>query len=74
MTNGPQRNVTLNRLAEDIQHGMHPTESGVTTVDDVIEMPWLDSLLDENGELDLPLGLRVYSTLGDTSVGFGTQF
>jgi hypothetical protein len=37
-------------------------------------LPGLAEIIDHRGNLKLPLGLTVYTTLGDTSVGFGTNF
>lgn len=33
-----------------------------------------DDFVDENGELDLPLGLTVFDSMGTTSVGVGSDF
>ncbi|MEM8543695.1 MAG: hypothetical protein AAGF66_06860 [Cyanobacteria bacterium P01_H01_bin.119] len=34
----------------------------------------IDGLVDENGDVALPLGLTVFETMGDPSVGFGGRF
>lgn len=34
----------------------------------------LNPFLDEDGEVDLPLGLTVFDAMGTTSVGFGGEF
>jgi hypothetical protein len=39
-----------------------------------LNIPLLNDLLDESGELRMPLGLTVYDAMGTTSVGFGTTF
>jgi hypothetical protein len=74
----PQRSDRLESLADEISRRMGPSDDGITSVNEAIQSPLLDrvldQVLDENGELNLPLGLTVYSTMGDTSVGFGTKF
>lgn len=34
----------------------------------------IDDFVDENGDVNLPLGLTVYDTMGDPSIGFGGRF
>jgi hypothetical protein len=34
----------------------------------------LGDLVDENGDVDLPLGITVFDAMGTTSVGFGGDF
>ncbi|NER80884.1 MAG: hypothetical protein F6K42_15205 [Leptolyngbya sp. SIO1D8] len=34
----------------------------------------LENFVDENGDVNLPLGLTVFSTMGDPSIGFGSDF
>jgi hypothetical protein len=70
----PQRSVVLNQLADEIRGRIGTSDDNITTVDEAIQLPMLDGLLDEDGELNLPLGLTVYNTMGDTSIGFGTEF
>ncbi len=70
----PGSNDRLERLADEIQRRMNPPEDSFTTVNDVIPAGLLDGLLDEDGELNLPLGLTVYDAMGTTSVGIGTDF
>jgi len=69
-----ERAAVLNRLEVSIEDSMAPSNGTITTVGDVIQSPLLDGLLDEDGELNLPLGLTIYDTMGDTSIGFGTEF
>jgi hypothetical protein len=71
---GPERAAVLDRLEVSIEDSMAPSNENITTVGDVIQSPLLDGLLDEDGELNLPLGLTIYDTMGDTSIGFGTEF
>lgn len=65
----------LSRLANEMGQQVGPQE--VSENNDFLEslnIPLLDDLLDESGELRLPLGLTVYDAMGTTSVGFGTTF
>ena len=71
---GPERDAVMNRLVENIEHSMQPENNGITTIEDVLQSPALDGLLDERGDVNLPLGLTVYDAMGATSVGFGTKF
>jgi hypothetical protein len=72
---GPERATTLNRLVVDIEENIQASgEDGITTVDDVLRSTFINDFLDENGEFNLPLGITVYDTMGDTSVGVSTQF
>ncbi|MEO0534894.1 MAG: hypothetical protein AAF215_13640 [Cyanobacteria bacterium P01_A01_bin.123] len=34
----------------------------------------IDNLVDDNGDVNLPLGLTFYDTMGDPSFGFGRRF
>lgn len=65
----------LNRLARHIQdqmHAAHAAESRATF--DPRDIPLFADILDEEGNLALPLGLTIYNTMGDTSIGFGSKF
>ncbi|QQE65825.1 hypothetical protein GFS31_25150 [Leptolyngbya sp. BL0902] len=64
----------LNRLADHIQHQMNTADDTLPMVIDFQQLPLLGNFLDKDGNLNLPLGLTLYSTMGDTSIGFGTQF
>ena len=68
----PQSVNHLDDIASQIQHQ-------VTMADDpqargVRPMPLLDSLMDAEGNLNLPLGIILYNTMGDPSIGFDAQF
>jgi len=72
---GPARSVTFERLTQDIEQEIHaPAEDNITTIDEAFQSSFIDDFLDDNGDFSLPLGLTVYDTMGDTSIGFGTQF
>lgn len=65
---------SLNRLASDVDQQIGPQESQGARDGNSLQIPFLDALLDESGELNLPLGLTVYDAMGTTSVGFGSTF
>lgn len=46
-------------------------ESDIT---DLLGAGFLEGLVDENGEVELPLGITVFDAMGMTSVGFGGSF
>ena len=64
----------LQTVAAQINQATFGEKEPQENVLDVGNMPWLESFIDENGEAKLPLGLTVFSTLGDPSVGFGGSF
>ncbi|MGG6239000.1 hypothetical protein ACQ4N7_10200 [Nodosilinea sp. AN01ver1] len=65
----------LNRLANEVDQQVGPQEGGgIGELADSLQMPFLNDLVDESGEVNLPLGLTVYDAMGTTSVGFGTKF
>jgi hypothetical protein len=41
---------------------------------DSLNLSGLAAIIDNRGNVKLPLGLRVYTALGDASIGFGTNF
>lgn len=65
--------ASLNRLANEIQRRVEPGGGQVDAID-TSQFPWLDALLDDNGEVNLPLGITVFDAMGATSVGFGSKF
>ncbi|MFM7221748.1 MAG: hypothetical protein ACKO21_16355 [Nodosilinea sp.] len=62
----------LNQLATRIAEQVEGTDT--PSLLDSLDLPGLAEIIDHRGNLKLPLGLTVYTTLGDTSVGFGTNF
>lgn len=62
----------LNQLATRIAEQVEGTDT--PSLLDSLDLPGLEEIIDHRGNLKLPLGLTVYTTLGDTSVGFGTNF
>lgn len=65
----------LTRLANDMSQQVGSQENGENTDSlESLNIPLLNDLLDESGEINLPLGLTVYDAMGTTSVGFGSTF
>ncbi|MBD0335843.1 MAG: hypothetical protein ICV62_10165 [Cyanobacteria bacterium Co-bin13] len=64
----------LSTVADQVNQSMTPAETGVVSVTDVVQLPFLEDLLNENGDIALPMGLTVFTTLGDPSIGFGSNF
>ncbi len=64
----------LAQLAEQINHRLRHSEPSSPSILDVLPLPFLEDILDEEGNLHLPMGLTVYNTMGDTSVGFSSEF
>ncbi len=73
----PLRVHQLEELAEQIsltsQVGIHPVQDAIPTID-LRQLPILGDMVDRDGRLQLPLGLTIYNTMGDTSIGFGSKF
>ncbi|MGB3200763.1 MAG: hypothetical protein WBA99_07665 [Nodosilinea sp.] len=65
---------SLDRLANQVDQQVGLQNNPSASDGDTLQIPFLDALLDESGELNLPLGLIVYDTMGTTSVGFGSKF
>lgn len=65
---------TLDTVANRINQTVAAPEEDQESITDVVQVPLLDEILDENGKLDLPMGLTVFTTLGDPSIGFGSDF
>ncbi|PSR18960.1 hypothetical protein C8255_04790 [filamentous cyanobacterium CCP3] len=66
---------SLDRLASEVGQRVGPQEgNGISELADSLQMPFLNDLVDESGEVNLPLGLTVYDAMGTTSVGFGSKF
>ncbi len=67
--------ASLTRFANEVGQQVGPQGSRESTESlESLNIPLLNDLLDESGELQLPLGLTVYDAMGTTSVGFGTNF
>ncbi|MEM6434446.1 MAG: hypothetical protein AAF773_11435 [Cyanobacteria bacterium P01_D01_bin.115] len=57
--------------AEEINTFESPNSSNSSGLSDI---GIFDDIVDENGELDLPLGITVFDSMGSTSVGVGSDF
>lgn len=65
----------LNYVAGYIQHRLTPADGTEAAASlDSWQIPLVGDLLDEEGNLNLPLGLKIYNIMGDTSIGFGSTF
>ncbi|WP_008318146.1 hypothetical protein [Leptolyngbya sp. PCC 6406] len=67
----PERLQSISTQVNEATFGRKEPSEGVF---DPANMPWLRGFIGENGEAKLPLGLTVFSTMGDPSVGFGGSF
>ena len=66
---------SLDRLAGEVDQRVGRQEgNGISELAESLQMPFLNDLVDESGEVNLPLGLTVYDAMGTTSVGFGSKF
>ncbi|HIK45469.1 MAG TPA: hypothetical protein IGR64_11385 [Leptolyngbyaceae cyanobacterium M65_K2018_010] len=70
----PYSTANLDRLAEQMNQRLNGPSEESPFVIGGLDLSFLDNFLDEDGNLDLPLGLTVYNVMGLTSIGFGTKF
>lgn len=61
-------------VATRINDNLGESDSQPAEVLDPQDLPIVQGLLDDEGNVNLPLGVRVYDTMGDPSVGFGSDF
>jgi hypothetical protein len=65
----------LRAVAHHINHGSSQNEEPDTPdIGDLIDLSFFEQFIDENGNVDLPLGITVYEAMGQTSIGFGADF
>jgi hypothetical protein len=64
----------LNRMADHLQLQINTANTVDAGSLDLRQVPLVGEMIDDEGNLNLPLGLRVYNTMGDTSIGFGSKF
>ncbi len=64
----------LKSVATEVNEAAFGAEEDTEDLFDLVNSPLLEGLVDEDGEINLPLGITVFSTLGDPSVGFGGRF
>ncbi len=67
----PERLQSISTQVNEATFGPKEPSEGVF---DPTNIPWVQGFIGENGEAKLPLGLTVFSTMGDPSVGFGGSF
>ena len=68
----PVNNTLLESVADRINNPEATSESSTAT--DVLGAGLVDDFVDENGDVNLPLGLTVFDAMGTTSIGFGGNF
>lgn len=65
----------LNAVASNINHpNQGSDEDDTPDIGDLIDLSFVEQFIDEDGNVDLPLGITVYEAMGQTSIGFGTDF
>jgi hypothetical protein len=65
----------LNAVASNINHAHQPSSADDTPdIGDLVDLGFIEQFVDEDGNVDLPLGITVYEAMGQTSIGFGTEF
>lgn len=65
----------LQTVAHNINHDSRQSkEPDRPDIGDVIDLSFVEQFIDENGNVDLPLGITVYEAMGQTSIGFGGDF
>ena len=64
----------LESVENDINSSTRPQSDDSADITDAIGADFVDDIVDEDGDVKLPLGLTVFSTLGTPSIGFGSDF
>jgi hypothetical protein len=66
----------LESVASNINHEATEDEgkTELSDISDVVDLSFLESFIDDDGDIQLPLGIRVYDAMGMTSIGFGGEF
>ncbi|MEO1094118.1 MAG: hypothetical protein AAFX01_04375 [Cyanobacteria bacterium J06638_28] len=65
--------ASLQPTLEDVDNAEPSNKLSPVTSQEEAE-GFFNDLVDENGGVNLPLGITVFSTLGDPSIGFGGNF
>jgi len=60
-------------VANDI-NTFNPEASENSDISDLLGSGFLEGLVDEDGNVELPLGITVFDAMGTTSIGFGGNF
>lgn len=63
----------LREAATDINDSENASQTS-PDFSDALGIDFLDDLVDEDGDVNLPLGITVFDAMGTTSVGFGSDF
>lgn len=69
----PTDSGLLRSVADDINVDDSEAEE-TSDITDLIGSGFFEGLVDENGDVDLPLGITVFDAMGTTSIGFGSDF
>jgi len=65
----------LQAVASNINQSNQSTAADDTPdIGDLVDLSFVEQFIDEDGNLDLPLGITVYEAMGQTSIGFGAEF
>ena len=65
----------LNAVASNINHAHQRRPADDTpNIGDLVDLSFVEQFIDEDGNVDLPLGITVYEAMGQTSIGFGREF
>jgi len=66
----------LRTVADNVNNAPSDKDDGPDTPDlsDVIDLSFVEQFIDEDGNVDLPLGITIYEAMGTTSIGFGGEF
>ncbi|MEM9815362.1 MAG: hypothetical protein AAF827_02965 [Cyanobacteria bacterium P01_D01_bin.6] len=64
---------SLNSVANEINNSDEESAENAD-ITDLFDASFFESLIDENGNIDLPLGVTVFEAMGTTSIGFGSDF
>lgn len=74
LPSSPLSAEALNQAAYRLNRNLNQANTADPYALEALDLPFLDDLLDDEGNLQLPMGLMIFNTMGDTSVGFGSKF
>ena len=60
-------------IEAQINRNLRSSQEGEDNLLDALNIPLVDQLLDDDGQVTLPLGVTVFGSMGDPSVGFGAD-
>lgn len=65
----------LQAIASNInQTNQASDDAAPPDIGDLVDLSFVEQFIDEDGNVDLPLGITVYEAMGQTSIGFGAEF